>query len=937
MDILKNKIKYVAGALTLMFSVVLQAQDYGALKYMLQRRPANEKFKENKFSDHLFLSAGVGPWGMMNNGGNGVGANAGLFLGKWLTPVHGVRVGGNIGFLPAETAEPKMKMLGGSLDYLMNMSALTYGYDYNRPLELLGVFGVDGGYSKTDGWKLYGGLHLGLQGKWHVSPLLDLFVEPRIGWYSDQMVQTDSWRKYQTVGSVLAGFTYNMVPAEYRSSAEFDRSSFQNHLFISFGGGVNALKSGGMKESIEGLGPTVSLGIGKWFTPASALRLSGVAGFCDNPLKQVNAGDFKHVDFRADYMLNFNNVFGGYDPDRIFSLIGIAGLNLAATKNGSASWKYAPGVGVGAQANVRVSRNLDLFVEPRINIYGDQYAGGRSWGKKDWTGEVNVGLTTYLDRTERSAQPFSSNHFFDNMFMTAGVGAQLLLTKSVVDHSGTLGPLFSVSLGKWFTPISGLRITGAGGYFASYTSQRMRHPYVTAGVDYLLNIHSALAGYDPDRSFEWIGTVGANVAYVGKTERKFNPGFSLGLQALWHVSPRLGIYIEPQVRGYGDKFAPGSVKDFGIDALMVLNAGLHYTFSPYQKAKYREQFNENDRRMFTSVAIGTNGIFSADKNALKRLGISTQLSVGKWFTPLSAWRLNGTLVRSERLLGRPSKQYVYYAGTGLDYMMSLGTLAQGYNPDRFFDIVPYLGANVGIAYRNQSMAFVPGMDLGAQFKFRLSSAFDLFIEPKAGIRSDKYDGLESGRIDKVVGLLGGFSYRPQGLSRNRRRVTAEGFVPQTFVSLGAGTGLQKNSQSRDDLSIRTDVNVGRYFTPMSGIRFGLTNTNYKVRRGDKEHINIASVHADYLLDITSVLNGYVPERRFTLSGIVGGNVNFSSVTGAKTVLGADLGVQAKLRISKQWDLFGEPMLNVYNAKADGIIYSGTSVSCNMTIGTSYHF
>ena len=45
MDILRIKNKYAAVALFLMLSVALQAQDYGALKYMLQKRPANERFE----------------------------------------------------------------------------------------------------------------------------------------------------------------------------------------------------------------------------------------------------------------------------------------------------------------------------------------------------------------------------------------------------------------------------------------------------------------------------------------------------------------------------------------------------------------------------------------------------------------------------------------------------------------------------------------------------------------------------------------------------------------------------------------------------------------------------------------------------------------------------------------------------------------------------
>lgn len=935
MSSFRMKNKYFAGILLLMCATILRAQDYGALQHTLQRRTANEKFEKGSFTDHLFLSAGIGPWGLFSSDGNGTGAKAGLFLGKWMTPVHGLRIGANIGYLPSGEARPKAKIFGGSLDYMLNISSLAYRYDYNRRFELLGITGLEGGGSNVDSWKLYGGVYLGMQGKWHVSPLLDLFIEPRIGWYSDRMSQVSSWRNFQAAGNLFAGFTYNMVPAEYRSSSRFESKSFFDHLFVSLSGGVNALKVSGMKETVKGAGPAFSLGIGKWFTPFSALRLTASAGYCDSPVRK-DEGDFKHMDFRADYMFNLNHIFGGYDPDGSFNLIGIAGVNFATAKDRKESWNFAPGLGVGAQAAFRISQNLDMFVEPRINMYGNKYAGGIGWFKNDWTGELNLGLTTYLGNMgKKTNRPMESNHFFDNMFMTAGAGAQLLLTKNAIDHSGMVAPLLSLALGKWFTPVSGLRLSAAGGYFSSYTDARKRHAYLAAGVDYMFNIHAAASGYDPQRRFELIGILGANLAYINKSERNVYPGFTLGLQGLWHLTPSFGLFVEPQLRGYSDKFAPGSMKDFGFDGLLAVNTGVHYTFVPYQKAKYRERFNEHDRQMFVSMALGTSGVFTVNRDMFKRLGEAAQLSLGKWYTPLSAFRVNGTLVRSDAMPSADNRR-LYYAGLGIDYMMSLGTLAKGYDPERFFDIVPYIGPSVGLSYKREKTDVVVGVDAGAQFKFGISPAVDLFLEPKVGIRSDKYDGQTNGRFDKVMALFGGISYKPQGLSRNVRSGKTEGFVPQNFVSLGVGTGLQRNSSSPKHLSVRSDVNIGRYLTSLSGVRLGMTYTDFK-ESISKSHIGLTSVHADYLLDLTTLLNGYSPDRRLTLSGIIGGNVNFSSATDAKTVVGADMGLQAKWKLSKHLDIYGEPMLNVYDGKADGPFHTKTSISCNMGVGAVYRF
>ena len=117
MDILRIKNKYAAVALFLMLSVALQAQDYGALKYMLQKRPANERFESNKFNEHLFFSAGLGPYGLLTSGGqDGMGMTANAFIGKWFTPVLGARLGATLGYLPSEVYNSKINMVGGSYD-----------------------------------------------------------------------------------------------------------------------------------------------------------------------------------------------------------------------------------------------------------------------------------------------------------------------------------------------------------------------------------------------------------------------------------------------------------------------------------------------------------------------------------------------------------------------------------------------------------------------------------------------------------------------------------------------------------------------------------------------------------------------------------------------------------------------------------------------------
>lgn len=84
MNIFRINNKYVAVAIFLMLAVTLRAQDYGALQYMLQKRPANEKFESNRFNEHLFFSAGIGPYSLLTSGDSqdGMGMTRPSLYGK---------------------------------------------------------------------------------------------------------------------------------------------------------------------------------------------------------------------------------------------------------------------------------------------------------------------------------------------------------------------------------------------------------------------------------------------------------------------------------------------------------------------------------------------------------------------------------------------------------------------------------------------------------------------------------------------------------------------------------------------------------------------------------------------------------------------------------------------------------------------------------------
>lgn len=930
---LMTYIKPAVWALVLLSSLPLSAQQYGALKYTLQKRPQSEKFDSSKWSDHLFVSGGLGGHTLLTSAGDGLGLSAHAFVGTWLTPLHGLRLGGQGMFLPNTLYEGyQVRTMGGTFDYLLDISSLTYNYNFQRRFKLLGVLGADAGYSRVKGDEgMYWGGHIGLQAALKVSNGVDLFIEPRMSWTNKELVQNGNWRGYNMLGSVLAGVTYNMVPDKDRqSTTPFKSESFTDHLFLSYFGGINIQKYGRLEHALEQSAFQLGLGVGKWFTPSSAVRLSALAGYGQSPVRS-REGHFKTLQFRGDYILSLDQAFAGYRDDRIFTLNAIAGFNMAMTRQGHQAMRYAPGVGVGLQSNFRLASDLALFIEPRMNVFSDHYAGGLSYLNKDVVLELNAGLIyqTRGRQARHTGKSFSQNHLFDQLFMTTGAGAQWLLNRTALQHTGTIGPLLGASIGKWLTPTSGVRLTGQAGYFGTYGEYRTRHASVTGGVDYLWNMRNSFEGYDPDRTFDLLSTVGVQLSYTGKMEHHWQPGVRFGMQGIWHIGKQVGLYLEPQVSFYGDSFAPGNLGWFKKDAMLSLQAGVHYRFLPYQKGANRQRFEQDDRRMFVSAAYGLGGPLVINRDFFKALGHGAQISVGQWFSPLSAWRLSGRVMRAEYTNDR----YMHYAGLEADYMMSLMTLANGYRPK--FDIVPFVGVNAGASYRKQAFAFVPGVNAGVQLKYGFKQV-DLFIEPQVGLYSDHLDGITSHRADRVFNLLAGVSYKPLGnYTSSRKRV--DGFKKTWTVALGGGVGLQNDASSRNQFSSRYMLTVERRFSALSGLRLGYSNTNYRRANGANGRLTLNGVHADYLLDLTTLLNGYSPDRRFTFSGIVGSGVFFSSDQKAKAALGLDLGVQAKWQFAKQFDLFAEPMVNIYNSKAGGGERANSSVAGNLTFGIGYRF
>lgn len=255
-----------------------------AMDYLLQKPDPNEKFESKKFGDHLFISAGGGlDWtrGSENSLGqhDKFGYRFGISMGDWITPVHGWKVGFEAGkHYGVNKSQPNFVAI--EADYLMNLSSLLRGYSADRRFELLGLAGVEVEGVFADGKKkMAAGVHLGFQPRVYVSPTTYLYLEPRLGAYTDGIDMADTWHKYDWNASVMLGIGFRMNPI---SGFRVDNSAFVNERFgdnIFFGANLSGHALLRTWNNIgDRLGATGGLFVGKWFSATSALRLSGNCG-----------------------------------------------------------------------------------------------------------------------------------------------------------------------------------------------------------------------------------------------------------------------------------------------------------------------------------------------------------------------------------------------------------------------------------------------------------------------------------------------------------------------------------------------------------------------------------------------------------------------------------------------------------------------------------
>lgn len=118
--------------------------------------------------------------------------------------------------------------------------------------------------------------------------------------------------------------------------------------------------------------------VGKWITPAIAVRLRGTAYRMTGTNVKGNREAFNMVNLAADCMLDAMSFIKGVNEERCFTVLPFIGMGSNTninTDNLMTCFSFA----VGTQAQFRVDKHINLFTELKWSFLGDKndaYRGG---------------------------------------------------------------------------------------------------------------------------------------------------------------------------------------------------------------------------------------------------------------------------------------------------------------------------------------------------------------------------------------------------------------------------------------------------------------------------------------------------------------------------------------------------------------------------------
>lgn len=205
---------------------------------------------------------------------------------------------------------------------------------------------------------------------------------------------------------------------------------------------------------------------------------------------------------------------------------------------------------------------------------------------------------------ETKEGPFVTNQFKDNWFISVGAGVQKYLGEYSGKAKPSISPAFDLSVGKWLTPVWGLRLQVAGlqTHTASLdpsnpwatgkshvkdgkTYYDVELNYLQYHMNVMFNMSAAFWGYKPDRTYEFVPYIGGGGMSLIKGPSSNEITGVAGFLHKIRLSDRFDVNVDMR----GVMFAQGFEQQYKgsiAEGTVSVTAGFTYKFGtkPFKSA-----------------------------------------------------------------------------------------------------------------------------------------------------------------------------------------------------------------------------------------------------------------------------------------------------------------------------------------------------------------
>lgn len=542
---------------------------------------------------------------------------------------------------------------------------------------------------------------------------------------------------------------------KHPNAVPFD-SLWKNNVYISILGGMDKMIPRG--DADFNIGPVGGIAVGWQFAPSHSLRTTLLAG---NFSRKIDNETLTRIGLQTDYLLNVTSFISGYNPGRIFEFSTLAGLGYQCSSFAGTT-KHIGELHLGMQLKLHPTSHVDFYIEPRFTILTDgiDHSFQKNWHKYDMTYGAVVGMNYRF----KAWKPFGKirtlegDKFMDNTFISIAAGGQFQASRltNEIGLTKSIGPHFSLSVGKWLIPALGLRLSG----FRSDDTWHKKEivatddnpgeefyemsTYTGGRLEGMLDATYFFNGHQLHPRFSANILAGGELGYI-KKENGYHPakggytGFTGGVQLKYRFADEISLFIEPRTT-FASYSLKTSEKEQGrnvakkyTDNLFNINIGIEIQRANEEnrmaRSLNREVFTPS---FFVSGGIGFSTPIQVKRYALKRyFDYQAIITAGRIFTPLSSLRLGIDFGPFSVDLKEGEAKYNMPSGS-LDYMLNLTNLMMGYDPERKYDVQLFAGIVASMRLKQENSFFIGG-EAGLQAFYQVSRRFKVFLEPKIRI------------------------------------------------------------------------------------------------------------------------------------------------------------------------------------------------------------